>query len=390
MHGPLPSTPSPALHPGYRLTRLLGRGPAGAVWEAEAADGMHVALKFLLCADSQAAVDELRAIQMVRALSHPNLVRIDRMWCAPGFLVMAMELADGSLLDVLEVYRSELQTPISPADLCRWLAQAAEAIDFLNTPRHPYRGQLVAIQHCGISPANLLLFGETIKLGDFGLTAPLAAGARPRRRVRKPDYAAPELLKGSPSARSDQYALAVSYCLLRGGRLPFPPLPQPPPRNPGRPAPDLSMLGEAERAVVGRALAPVPEDRWPSCREFAARLPQPAAAPGGSRRAERRGSARQRPAQDTCCHVLAALGRQSWRAAVQDLSAGGIQLLVTQPVDPPEPGRQLTLVLLNRPRGCGRVLRARVMHGAPLPGGDYQVGGAFDRKLSEDELQALL
>src|SRR5262249_3560431 len=69
-----------------------------------------------------------------------------------------------------------------------------------------------------------------------------------------------------------QYSLAVTYCLLRGGRLPFT----------GGPAalvaghlhrpPDLSMLPQRERPVVARALAKEPSKRWPNCRAFVAAL----------------------------------------------------------------------------------------------------------------------
>src|SRR5207253_5893792 len=66
----------------------------------------------------------------------------------------------------------------------------------------------------------------------------------------------------------DQYALAVSYCLLRGGRFPFE----------GNPAqmlqghllrePDLTMVPDLERPAVAKALAKKPDDRWPNCRAF--------------------------------------------------------------------------------------------------------------------------
>ena len=36
-----------------------------------------------------------------------------------------------------------------------------------------------------------------------------------------PAYAAPEFFKKQTSSQSDQYSLAVTYCHLRGGRLPF-------------------------------------------------------------------------------------------------------------------------------------------------------------------------
>ncbi len=87
-----------------------------------------------------------------------------------------------------------------------------------------------------------------------------------------PAYAAPELFDGQASGKSDQYSLAVSYCQLRGGRLPF---------NGSAiqlmachlsGTPDLSMLPEVEQPIVARAMAKDPADRWPDCRTFVAEL----------------------------------------------------------------------------------------------------------------------
>src|SRR5205814_1807723 len=112
----------------------------------------------------------LRSIQMVSDLPHPHLTRVDKVWCAPGYLVVVMELADGSLADLLEVYQADLGTPLPPDHLCPLLAQAAQALDFLNTRQHLLNGQWVTVQHCDVTPPNLLLFGQTVKVSDFGLT----------------------------------------------------------------------------------------------------------------------------------------------------------------------------------------------------------------------------
>ena len=81
------------------------------------------------------------------------------------------------------------------------------------------------------------------------------------------------MLEGEVSQRTDQYSLAVTYYQLRCGRLPFTGsineivfghLSRPP---------DLTGLPEDERAVLARALAKRPDDRWPSCREFVRHLP---------------------------------------------------------------------------------------------------------------------
>jgi serine/threonine protein kinase len=176
-----------------------------------------------------------------------------------------MELAAGSLMDLLDAYENEYGTEI-PADLaCHYLAQAAKAIDFLNAQRHNYDGRRVAFQHCDIKPNNLLISGDTIKVADFGLATPLSAGLEPHGRSGTLDFAAPEIFRGQVSDRTDQYALAVSYYLLRTGRLPFRDTPKSFTPTYNRGQPDLSLLPQVERPIVGRALAISPIHRWPNC-----------------------------------------------------------------------------------------------------------------------------
>jgi len=254
------------LHPGYRLRQLRGVGGFGEVWEAEKDTGGDVALKFLPCAGGRdGATQELRSIQIVQGLTHPNLIEIDRVWCAGTYLMVAMDLADGSLADLLDVYQSELGTPLPAEHLLPYLAQAAKALDFLNNRQHLVHGQQVTIQHCDVNPSNILVFGPTIKLSDFSLTTALSGTQKIHRRAGTLAYAAPEVFQGRLTDKTDQYAFAICYCLLRGGCLPF----RDSPRNfqtpYTRPAPDLTMLPVAERPAIVRALESAPEKRWPSC-----------------------------------------------------------------------------------------------------------------------------
>jgi serine/threonine protein kinase len=258
--------------PGYCLTRRLGSGGFGEVWEAQAARGRRVALKFLPCDASQSAVRELRSLQEIRQLRHPHLIRIERVWCYKEYIVVAMELADGSLLELLEIARSQFGTPIGREYCCHLLTQAASALDYLNARQHQINGRCVAVQHCDVKPNNLLLFGETLKLADFGLSSSMSSQREARSRAGTLDYCAPEIFQAQLSNHTDQYALAVTYCLLRGGRLPFHDTPGSFQPRYVRPAPDLTMLCELERPIVARALHPVPQNRWPSCGELLARL----------------------------------------------------------------------------------------------------------------------
>jgi serine/threonine protein kinase len=262
---------TPDLHPGYCLQRLRGRGSFGQVWEAKTHTGEPVALKFLPCAGDQAGM-EVRSLQLIRDCAHPGLVRIDKVWSAAGCLVIAMELADGSLADLLDVYQAELGTALPRDHLLPLLAQAAEVLDFLNTRQHCVHGRRVTFQHCDVKLANLLVFGEAVKLSDFGLTTALTSCEKAHQRAGTPAFAGPEVFQGRVTEHTDQYALAVCYCMLRGGRLPFHGTPATFDPQYVRPAPDLSMLDPDERPPISRALASVPQDRWPSCAELMARL----------------------------------------------------------------------------------------------------------------------
>jgi serine/threonine protein kinase len=239
---------------------------------AEQPDGPPVALKFLPCDSQLTAALEIRALQSIRQLRHPNLIQIERIWAYSGHVVIAMELAEGSLFDLMEIYRAEYGSCIFPQHLCYYLAQAASALDFLNTRQHLLNGRRVAVRHCDVKPSNLLVLNGQIKVADFSLAAQATTSMANHRRVGTLNYTAPELLQGRLSERSDQFSLAVTYCELRGGRMPYPEITPEIPRDYVRPAPDLSMLTRPEVPVITRALSPVPQDRWPSCTELMDRL----------------------------------------------------------------------------------------------------------------------
>src|SRR5262249_50237965 len=146
---------------------------------------------------------------------------------------------------------------------------------------HQVHAQWVTIQHCDVTPTNMLLFGNTVKLCDFGLTTTLTARQKLHYRAGTPAFAAPEVFQGLVSDRTDQYALAVCYCLLRGGKLPFLDTPPTFRKDYTRPPPDLGMLSPAERPAVTRALAVTPQDRWPSSSLLIAELQRATSPPPG-------------------------------------------------------------------------------------------------------------
>lgn len=261
--------------PGYRLRRVRGRGGFAEVWEADAPNGPPVALKFMPSSNASTTAREVRSLQSLLSLDHPHLVKTNAVWSVPGYIVINMELAEATLLDLMLVYHNDLGQHIDPPLLCQYLWQIGEALDFLNTRKHIRDGRKVGFQHGDVKPNNILLVGDVAKLTDYGLATPTYGPTTPCPRQGTREYAPPEVFLGYLSDTSDQFSLAVSYHVLRTGTFPFPPPTlQPGSRSAVRPLADLSLLDEAERPAMLRALSPVPQDRYPSCGEFMSDLLQ--------------------------------------------------------------------------------------------------------------------
>jgi serine/threonine-protein kinase len=263
----LPQTGLETVH-GYRLCQLLGKGSTGEVWEAESSDGTRVALKFIPCDNEQAAEREIRAIEAIRALAHPNLVGILNSWKMSNFVGVAMEKAEGTLADLLGAYMLEFKTPVVREQVCLYLSQVADALDSLHKFEQRIDDKVVPVQHREVKPSNMLLFGDSVKLAEFAMVQTFS-WIHSIRRSGMVDYAAPELFGGHSSAQSDQYSLAISYCELSTGRLPFPKVEAFNAKSHvRRHDPDLSLLSPQERPLVARALDRLPENRFPTCAAF--------------------------------------------------------------------------------------------------------------------------
>ena len=257
--------------PGYRLIEPLGKGGFGEVWKCEAPGGLHKAIKFVrnksdgLNPDGADAQVELQALEIIRSVRHPFLLSMDRIEVIDDVLIVVMELADESLYDQLRHYQSVGQAGIPRGALLDRLREAAEVLDLMNLNRR--------LLHLDVKPHNLLLLGGHTKVADFGLVSRLphtptrTPSCRPG--VVSPVYASPEAFKGEPSLSSDQYSLAISYCELLTGGLPFDG------KNLRQMAmqhahaePDLGRLPAADQEVIARALSKDPPKRFLSCTDL--------------------------------------------------------------------------------------------------------------------------
>jgi serine/threonine protein kinase len=245
---------------GYTLRERIGTGGYGEVWKADAPGGLSKAVKFVYGKlDEERANCELRALKRIKEVRHPFLLSLERIEVVDGQLVIVTELADMSLKDRYNECRDAGRPGIPRDEVVVYLRDAADALDYMN--------EHYSLQHLDVKPENLLILGGRVKVADFGLVREVADKTMSMLGGLTPIYASPESFQGRPSHHSDQYSLAIVFQEMLSGVLPFP----------GKTTvqlssqhlhsrPRLTSLSPGDQAVIGRALAKDPDERFPSCR----------------------------------------------------------------------------------------------------------------------------
>lgn len=254
--------------PGYTLTHLLGAGASSEVWEAQSAEGKKLAFKFLDCRKLSPSMiaGEVKLLRSLTGLNHPHIIPLTGVHSWGKYLILMMELADGSLDDLHRSYSEKTNGNVPPDHALDLLDQAASALDFLGTAKLTNSTGSRGLQHCDVKPSNLLLVGHRLKVADFGLCA--GAGWHMHRGWKGTyPYAAPELFNGAAAPGTDQYALAVTFCKMVMGDRPFFGSTQGNGPPAGIPV-DFAKMRDKEVLVLARALHPHPSARWPSCKTF--------------------------------------------------------------------------------------------------------------------------
>lgn len=200
----------------YRLTRLLGAGGFGEVYEAEDTTMRRVvALKLLGSTFSQNPVFRERLFREARTagrLREPHVLPIHGCGEIDGQVYIDMRLVRGVDLEAV----LQRQGALDPARAVHIVRQIADALDAAHAE---------TVIHRDVKPANILMTGDDFaSLVDFGL-ANAAGDARltkPGSAVGTFDYVSPERLTGDPvDHRCDVYALACVLYELLTGQTPY-------------------------------------------------------------------------------------------------------------------------------------------------------------------------
>lgn len=254
--------------PGYRLEHRIARGGFGEVWKGTGNAGFPVALK-LISLKSRGLPVEMASFDIFKKIQHSHILTIFDVWKNDDFLIIAMQLADESLMDRFKAAQACGRSGLTSNELLPFFAEIAKALDFLNVPKPAAVAKRDPIQHGDVKPQNILISGTSALLGDLGLARVIRlSGSTPHSGSFTALFAAPECLDGTFSHVSDQYSLAATWYFLRSGQVPFdaPPFGVAP--GAGTELPQAGDLGPSEHKALAKALARDPFQRYISSEKF--------------------------------------------------------------------------------------------------------------------------
>jgi len=255
----------------YEILRELGRGAMGIVYEAfDPTIERTVALKTirrdqLEGAESADLIARFqREAKAAGRLNHPNIVSIYDFGDDHNTLFIAMEFVHGR--ELKSYFEKDERFPIG--DVVRIMSQLLDALEYSHS---------FGVVHRDIKPANIIIQpGGQVKVADFGIARIESSQYTQAGTVLgTPAYMSPEQFMGQTvDRRSDIFSAGVVLYQFLTGERPFSgaattimhkvlSVDPPPP----------SMLNvqvpKPFDAVIGKAIAKRPEDRYQTAREFA-------------------------------------------------------------------------------------------------------------------------
>ena len=264
----------------YELLEHLATGGMADIFRGRPlAGGDPVALKRLLPQHSENPVFIERFVGEAKLgvkLRHPNIVRTVKLFKKGPDYYIVQELVDGLSLGALLKMRREMGLALPRSATMQILVGLLSALDYVH--RAKLGDTAVTIVHRDVSPGNVLVDQQGgVKLTDFGLAeASLHPELKAERGVLSgtPAYMSPEQVVGQTlDPRSD---------IFSAGTLLYECLANQPPFEADVEYDLLKLVKDAQRpplmleeagvelweALVDRAMAPAPDDRFATAAGF--------------------------------------------------------------------------------------------------------------------------
>ena len=245
----------------YTLTEVLGAGGMATVWRArDEVLGREVAVKVLspqYAADPGFLARFAREARHAASVSSPRLVTVFDSGIDEGTAYLVMELVAGRTL-------RQVLAEASPLPIGQAVAIAAAVCEGLDA------AHAAGLVHRDITPANIMLSGEEVKILDFGIARAdgTAAGTLTGTILGTAAYLSPEQSAGYPAGpQSDLYSLGCVLFEMLTGTAPF--TAESPVGiayrqvhdDPGPPSARRPGLSPSLDAITARLLAKNPNDR---------------------------------------------------------------------------------------------------------------------------------
>jgi len=277
----LPEDRLPRAFGGYMLRKLLARGGMGEVFLASAehiVGNEFVILKKLrreLTRDSEYVGRFSDEARVVVHLEHPYICRVLDVGKVDDEYFLAMEYVSGCDIRQIQDKCRHRQQPMKTDVALLIVAELLEALDYAHV-RTDQEGEPLQLVHRDVSPQNVMIsYSGTVKLIDFGLAQSRLKleKTQPNVVMGKMAYMSPEQARGDAiDKRADLFAAGViMYELLaneryyegmgmndiwnvvgRGGFVPR----------------KFKRLPKSLTTILGRALHPELDKRYPSCAAF--------------------------------------------------------------------------------------------------------------------------
>lgn len=258
-----PSSAEPSEHQGFQFLHCETQSGLLQVWQAVDAEGRHKWVKIVsgLARRHTLSAEDLKRVAHLQFIKHPRLLPYERIENDQGRLLIVMPWPVFSLKARYQECLAAGTTGVPREELLIYLQAAAEGLTFLDRQE--------SLHHLALGPQHLVVVDGEVRLADYGLVQLAWMPAGQPLDLASLRYAAPELFENEYSRSSDQFSLAMLYCEMLTGKLPFSgTLAKQMREQRLANQPDLRLLSHNDAQVLAKALQKDPGRRFDSLKEF--------------------------------------------------------------------------------------------------------------------------